>query len=284
MKKTKNIQISVVIAVYNRGGHLRYCLESLARQTYKDFEIVIADDGSGPEVKELIDGFRQYLTIKHVWQEDKNFRKCLILNKAVKISSGKQLFFFDGDVIVHPRYLEVSRKYVQEGQYMISRSAYLSETLTQKIFRKKMTVQQIFSAGFFLITTKDWIFGKTRFFEYGIFLPEALSKIASGLKKDKHIFGRCWAVQRSDYEKINGYNNDFVGAYYEDFEITARLNFSGAKPVLLIDRAVSWHLFHKRVSMEPQNLEIYARIKELRNPRCANGMDQINPEDIGELK
>ena len=275
MKEPKHVQISVIIAVYNKTDYLRYCLESLAEQTYKDFEIIIADDGSGPEVKALVSEFRKYFTIKHVWQEDKNFRKCLILNKAVKISSGERLFFFDGDVVIHPRYLEVSRKCVQKGQYMISRSAYLSEKITQKIFRKKMTVAQIFSVGFFLVTMKDWIFGKTRFFEYGIFLPEAISKIASGLKKDKHIFGRCWAVHKSDYEKINGYNNDFVGAYYEDFEITTRLNFFGAEPVLLIDRAVSWHLFHKRVSMEPQNLEMYRKIKESFDFRCRNGIDNI---------
>ncbi|MFH1666477.1 MAG: glycosyltransferase [Elusimicrobiota bacterium] len=278
MKKTDPV-ISVIIAVYNRPRRLKYCLESLSRQTYRNFEVIIADDGSGREISELVKTFRTRLNIRHIRQDDRGFRKCLILNKAVHVSRGEKLFFFDGDVVIHPRYLEVSRSAVKPGRYMVSRSAYLSEYLTGKILRKKITVEKIFGLPFSIFLLYDGLFGKTRFFEYGVFLPVVLSRIASRLKRDKHIFGRSWAIHKSDYDKVNGYNNDFVGAYYEDFEITSRLKFAGVKPYLMIDRAVSYHLFHKRVAMNPGNLEIYKKIKEAKKFYCANGLGQV-----GEVK
>ena len=278
MKKTVP-EISVIIAVYNRASRLKYCLESLTCQTCKNFEVIIADDGSGQEVAELVNSFRTRLNIRHVRQEDKGFRKCLILNNAVHVSRGEKLFFFDGDVVIHPRYLEVSRSVIKQGKYMVSRSAYLSYYLTGKILRKKITVKKIFGLPFFVLLIYDGLFGRTRFFEYGVFLPDILSRIVCRLKRDKHIFGRCWAVHREDYKHINGYNNDFVGAYYEDFEITSRLKFAGVRPHLMIDRAVSYHLFHKRISMEPENLEIYRKIKEAKSFYCANGLRQV-----GEVK
>ncbi|MFH1352777.1 MAG: glycosyltransferase [bacterium] len=245
--------------------------------------MIIADDGSGREISELVNSFRTRLNIRHIRQDDRGFRKCLILNKAVHVSRGEKLFFFDGDVVIHPRYLEVSRSAVKPGRYMVSRSAYLSEYLTGKILRKKIPVEKIFGLPFSILLIYDGLFGKTRFFEYGIFLPHILSRIACRLKRDKHIFGRSWAIHKSDYDKVNGYNNDFVGAYYEDFEITSRLKFAGAKPYLMIDRAVSYHLFHKRIPMEPENLEIHRNTIKSKMHRCMNGLDNTRDSDIMEL-
>jgi len=276
-------EISVIIAVYNRARYLRYCLESLARQTYKNFEVIVADDGSSSEIKEVVRDFRGAFPIKHVWQEDAGFRKCLILNKAVKISNGEKLFFFDGDVIVHPKYLETSRECVRRGQYIVSRSTYLSELLTKIILRKKMTVRNIFGPLFFPFILYDWLFGKTRFFEYGIFLPEFLFLSARRFKKDKHIFGRCWAVARSDYEDVNGYNNEFIGAYHEDFELTSRLKFAGLKPVLFINRAVTYHLHHKKVPENRDNKILQFKTEKMKKKTCENGLAQIKKNDVTEL-
>jgi len=82
--------VSVIVAAYNRANLFRLCLEGLAGQTFRDFELVIADDGSGPEIKNIVDSFRGRMNIVHVRQDDKDFRKTLAINKAVKISSGEK--------------------------------------------------------------------------------------------------------------------------------------------------------------------------------------------------
>ena len=67
-----NDLISVIVAVYNRPDALAAVLRSLSRQSDRNFEIVIADDGSGREVEGVIAAWapRLGVPIRHVWQED----------------------------------------------------------------------------------------------------------------------------------------------------------------------------------------------------------------------
>lgn len=53
-----NPKISVIIATYNYLSYLKLCLFSLERQTFRDFEVIIADDGSGPEVRDWLQSYR----------------------------------------------------------------------------------------------------------------------------------------------------------------------------------------------------------------------------------
>ena len=94
-------RLSLIIAVYNRPEVLRLVLTGCARQTFDDFEIVIADDGSGPAVREEIERARTRLglTITHAWHEDRGWRKNIALNNAIRASRGAQLVFIDGDCL-----------------------------------------------------------------------------------------------------------------------------------------------------------------------------------------
>lgn len=84
--KRPNLRISLIISTYNRPDMLRVCLESVQRQRMMPDEVIIADDGSTDETRELIDLIRPDFTLplKHVWHEDKGFRKAAILNAATR--------------------------------------------------------------------------------------------------------------------------------------------------------------------------------------------------------
>nr|MCU0609913.1 glycosyltransferase [Chitinispirillaceae bacterium] len=77
--------LSLIIAVYNRPEALEMIFTALIRQTFSDFEAVVADDGSGPAVRAMIDSWQKRFRypIVHVWHEDKGFRKTVIINRAV---------------------------------------------------------------------------------------------------------------------------------------------------------------------------------------------------------
>ena len=81
------MKITLLIATYNWPEALNLCLSSLLKQTVMPSEVVIADDGSREDTRALIDSFREKLSIPllHVWQEDKGFRKTLILKTPAKI-------------------------------------------------------------------------------------------------------------------------------------------------------------------------------------------------------
>ena len=77
--------ISVIISTYNKPKFLEKVLTGYTHQSFKDFEIIIADDGSGEDTKNIIQKFNQLISqdIIHVWHKDDGFRKCKILNKAI---------------------------------------------------------------------------------------------------------------------------------------------------------------------------------------------------------
>ena len=99
---------SVIFTTYNHPKWLEKTLWGFSVQSYRDFEIIVADDGSGDETREVIESVQKQIDIpvRHIWQEDDGFQKCRILNKAITESRGEYLIFTDGDCIPHPDFVK----------------------------------------------------------------------------------------------------------------------------------------------------------------------------------
>lgn len=276
----KRPAVSIIVNVYKQSNFFRLCLQSLKNQSFKDFEVIVADDGSGEEVEEVVRGFKDVLRIKHIWQEDKGFRKALILNKAAKIASGEKLFFIDGDILVHPKGIEVVNTELLPGQYITSRVVRISKKLRDRIIERKYSSEKIFSFPFFSSLTADWIFGKTRFFEYGIMLSSSPASFFQSMKKSRQVFGGCWAIFKSDFEAVNGYDNSYIGYGHEDFDIGWRLHWAGISPKLVTNRLVMFHLFHRKRQENLENKERKRNAEIGKKSRCDKGLAEIKAEDI----
>src|SRR5579863_2257777 len=83
--------ISVIIATYNREDALDAALRALAHQSDRNFEIVVADDGSRPQTARVVANWRSRLSssLKHVWHEHRGFRGGEIRNRGIRASSGE---------------------------------------------------------------------------------------------------------------------------------------------------------------------------------------------------
>lgn len=81
--------ISLIISTYNRPDALRLCLLSVFAQSRMPDEIIIGDDGSRKETRQLIESMRQLskIPILHVWQEDIGYRLAMARNKCVAAAS-----------------------------------------------------------------------------------------------------------------------------------------------------------------------------------------------------
>jgi glycosyltransferase involved in cell wall biosynthesis len=128
------LRLSVIVTTYNNPRALAMVLAGLARQTVQDFEVLIADDGSGADTKAVIDDFARGapMHVEHVWHPDQGFRKCTILNKAIQAARGTYLIFFDGDCVPPSYNLAAHVHAAQPSRYLAGGAVLLSERLTQR--------------------------------------------------------------------------------------------------------------------------------------------------------
>ncbi|MEM7248341.1 MAG: glycosyltransferase family 2 protein [Acidobacteriota bacterium] len=114
------MRLSVILSTYNQPEWLEKALIGYAHQTWRDFEVVIADDGSTDETRERIDKVRAEtgLQLQHVWHEDDGFRKTIILNKATLAAEGDYLVFSDGDCIPRRDFLAVHAERAEPGHFL----------------------------------------------------------------------------------------------------------------------------------------------------------------------
>jgi glycosyltransferase involved in cell wall biosynthesis len=218
--------ISLIVSTYNRPDALGACLRSLSRQTDRNFEIVVADDGSGPETRELVKSWtaKSGVPIKHVWQEDRGFRLAEIRNRAIRVSGGDYLIFLDGDCIARPDFIAAHRRLAEPGYFVGGNRVLLSEKLTREILSKNLEPE-------------DWGLGMwsmrrangdiNRLFPM-LSLP--LGPLRKRLSDDwKGVRGGNFAFFRADLDRVDGFETSFVGWGLEDSDLVIRMIRAGAK-------------------------------------------------------
>ena len=247
--------ISLIISFYNKLNQLKLVLKSLELQTFSDFEIVLADDGSSPEIveslNELIKG--SPLRIKHVWHEDQGWRKNTILNRAVTESGSEYLFFMDGDCLLHPRCLEEHFNHRSQGTIIAGRRVNLSNKMSDGITESNLhrlwgsKIPAIFWSG---LTNSDV------HSENAIYIRSSV--IRSRLnKKDKGVLGSHFSIFKKDLLEVNGFDERFLlPAAGEDTDLELRLRRNGMRVKSLKHIALQYHLWHKELPREEGRLKI----------------------------
>lgn len=112
--------IGVVITTYNQPEWLEKVLLGYEAQTFNNFRVLIADDGSAETTRAVIEKFqrRGTLDIEHMWHEDRGFRKCQILNKAIFQTDCDYLIFTDGDCVPEPEFVARHWQLAQPGYFL----------------------------------------------------------------------------------------------------------------------------------------------------------------------
>lgn len=128
--------VSAIVTTYNRPDALREVLHGLVRQTRLPNQVLIADDGSGPETRLLVENFAQQapFSIQHVWQADEGFRAAAIRNRAIEQASGEYLVFLDGDCIPSLQFIADHLKVARPGCWVQGKRVLVSESATAQGF------------------------------------------------------------------------------------------------------------------------------------------------------
>jgi GT2 family glycosyltransferase len=227
--------ISLIISFYKRLDFLELILQSLDKQSFKNFEVIIAEDNNDPQTVEFIESTRlvHSFSIQHVSHEDTGFRKTVILNKAIRKSTGEQLIFIDGDCILQRHFMYEYSKAITDTHFCYGRRVFCSKNHTDKLLASK----NIISANIFQAFLHG---GKS--LGAGLYLP--FKKNID--KQHRRILGCNWGITKKNILAVNGFDEDYDRAGVgEDFDIDWRLKKQGFKVRSMKGKAIVYHLYHK---------------------------------------
>lgn len=258
---------SLIIATYNWPAALDLCLKSVGRQTSLPDEIIIADDGSDDRTRVVIEYHQKNfpVPIVHVWHEDQGFRKTLILNKAIEKAVSGYIVQIDGDVILNKHFIADHLALKEPSAFIRGTRAMLNEELTSKVLAEGDIILSPFLAG---IGNRN---NALRSFALRWF----------GNRKEmscRSVRGSNLSYWKSDFIKVNGYNNDLTGWGHEDEELAARFINNGIVKKIVKLAAVQYHLHHPVSSRndEPRHAQEVNRVLEEKIMVCSNGLKRIN--------
>lgn len=141
------MKMGVVVTTYNSPKWLEKVLWGYEHQTDPDFELILADDGSGQETADLIARFqaRGRLNIRHVWHDDDGFRKTVILNKAIMETPCDYLAFTDGDCIPRADYILMHKAFARPGHFVSGGLYRLTLPVSEAVSEAMVANQTVFS-------------------------------------------------------------------------------------------------------------------------------------------
>jgi len=261
----------VIMAAYNNIDYTRTTLNGYARQSYRDFKIVIADDGSNDSTSSLVDEFKNKLNIRRIWQDDKGFRKSLILNKCLATSTADYIIFVDNDCIPHKHFIRDHLMCAKAKQCVTGRRINLDSNISRQFVNNISHIRSIENplSLLGLIATN-----RVRDGGRGFYLPIFLSNILN--KKRRGLLGSNMAAWRQDLIDINGFDSSFTGYGAEETDLEWRLEANGIRVQSLINRAIQFHLYHEQQTRTNTN---HQRIREKKKESLI-----ISPYGIKEAK
>lgn len=255
------IKASIIVSFYNKIDYLKLVLAGFEIQTEKNFEIIIADDGSNQSVLNQLENIIPLypFKIKHLWQEDKGFRKNKILNKSILASEADYLIFIDGDCIPHPHFVEGHLLNAEVNTVLTGRRVNLSENISKQLTEEKIK-NNFFEENFFKLLL-DGIFGKSIDVEKGIhFKNKYLLDFFN--RKQRGILGCNFSLFKTDILSINGFDERYQApSIGEDSDIQFRLELIGKKIKSINHIAIQYHLYHKLQERLQKNLDLFEEVK-----------------------
>lgn len=256
MNNTQSFTIGVVISTYNNPRWLEKTLWGYLFQTRQADEIVIADDGSTDETRQLLQTYSQLLPIKHVWHEDRGFQKSEILNKALQAATADYLIFTDQDCIPREDFIATHAQLAEKGCFLSGGYFKLPMQLSLDITRRDVESGDAFRLKWLHQRGLNYSFKCSKLFRSPLY-----ARILNLITPANASWNGCNASGwREDMLKINGYNEDM---HYggQDREFGERLWNLGIRSKQIRYSAIVLHLDHKRPYKTKESIEANKAIR-----------------------
>ena len=275
-----NEQVSVVLSTYEQPRYLALALRGYARQTLSDFEVVVADDGSGPETAGVVRrAADQGLDVRHVWHEDRGFRKTESLNRAIVAACGAYLIFSDGDCIPREDFVATHIGLAEPDRFLSGGYLKLPESVTWAVDETAIDSGHVFDASW--LRRKGYRPGRRALrLTRSLMLARALDAITPTRPSWN---GHSASTSKEHLLSVNGFDLD-MGWGGLDRAVGERLENAGVRGKQIRYRAVCVHLHHERPYEDPEvtkaNRAIRDRIRRHRETRAPSGLQETAAVEV----
>ena len=271
--------ISIIVTTFDRPDALDVVLRSLSRQSDRDVEVIVADDGSGPETTALIERWRPRFggRLGHVRHEHQGFRAGEIRNRAIRASHGEYVVFLDGDCLVRSDFVGIHRGLAERDWFVTGNRALLNKALTEAVLARRLECERWRIA--------RWL---------GQRLSGRLNRLAPVLTLPlgalRKMRPQAWqgarscnlAVWRSDLDRVDGFDANFSGWGKEDSDLLVRLLHAGVRRKDGAYATGVLHLWHpdadrSRLSDNERRLAEVAKSLRVRAERGISSLDRDEP-------
>lgn len=235
---------SLNISTYNWPEALNLCLLSVKALKVLPDEVIIADDGSADNTRQLIEKFQRDFPVplKHVWQPDEGFQLAKIRNRGIAASSHDYIIQIDGDLILHPNFVADHIAFSKRGSFVTGSRVMLDEQYSKTLLQNGKTSVNIFNKN-----VRNKMNGvRSRFLRN--YLAERYR-----INDMLYMRGCNMAFWRDDLVMVNGYNEEFTGWGREDNEVAVRLINSGIKKRIIKFGGIVFHIYHPEKSRSGLN-------------------------------
>ena len=137
-----NPKVSIIIPVYNSEKYIKRCIDSVLKQTFKDYEVILIDDGSTDNSKEILDEYKEVYPEKITVIHQENMGVSKTRNKAIKMAKGKYIMFIDNDDYIDKDYIEVFVKKIEKDNYDVVLGGYRRPNKDGKIIKELKLPQE----------------------------------------------------------------------------------------------------------------------------------------------
>ena len=225
---------SLVTPTYNWPEALELLLLSITKQRVLPDEVIVADDGSKEETRLLIERFQKSFPVPliHIWHEDNGNQKPKIMNKAIAKAKYDYIIEIDGDIIMHPNFVEDHLNYAEKGVYLFGSRVNIQKNILETIFKEKIIYFHFFSKG---IKKR----GRT------LRIPFFMNFAKLHEKRSSKLRGCNMSFWKEDFIKVNGFNEGLVGWGIDDSEMIQRLHNIGIRGKRLKNVGIAYHIYHK---------------------------------------
>lgn len=247
------MEVSVIVSTYNSPASLEKTLVGLSCQTRRDFEVLVADDGSGAPTRELVARFQaeSSLRIRHVWHEDRGFRKGRILNQTIVHAAGDYLIFTDGDIIPRDDFVAAHCR-LARPHYFIAGGSHLDlpPELHTQIGREDIETQRTFQVAW--LAARGVAAGK---FRYRLTRNRLLARLLDTLTPRPGVLvGANASAWKQDVLAVNGFDETFSYGS-DDKDLGVRMTNDGVRSQRLKYSLVCVHLGHPRAYASAEQVQ-----------------------------